>query len=144
MLLTTTLYCLSMYQTLIPISRVFLKLFLLCEVCSGYVQGTISTHLPNFCLLPLPTLMCTVITRGRAYLFSISHLGLHVAMNTSTVHYGPEQAALSLSGLSPCVSSYCILLSCYSQPVGALSLNFETAKYNTCLHQVSSSIPHLE
>lgn len=71
------------------------------------IQGTSGIHLFNSCFLLLTTLMCIVYTRGRMWLFSISHLGLHVTMNTSTVPNGPRQTALSLSKHSPCVMYCC-------------------------------------
>lgn len=82
--------CLSVHWTLIS-SRVFLGLFLLGEACSGHVQWIIGTRLSNSCFLSLTTLMCRIHTRGRVCLVSVSHLGLHVAMNTSTVPYSLDK-----------------------------------------------------
>lgn len=141
MLLTTTFYCLSIYWTLITVIRVFPELFLLDEACWGQVQWITGTHLSKICFLSLPTLMCTLHTRGRMCLFSISHLGLHVAMDKSTIPNSPGQAVLSLSGLFPCVLSCYSLLSCYSQPDGSLPLNPKTSKCTSCSNLVQ--VQHL-
>ena len=62
----------------------------------------------QFLLSSLITVMCTVHTRGRVCLFSISHPGLHVAMDTFTLPYSPKHAALSLPGLYPVSSSVAV------------------------------------